>query len=219
MPAWKDRLSEQEIWETVAYILTLSKLTSDSVEPVEPSSPSVATPTPEPKEKTAPQPAPLQASLVGDPEQGKSLFFDSSNDLNCGNCHKVHGVGNDVGPDLSHEQQRPVKDLFRDIILPSAAVAPDRETLVITTKNGERIEGLKVAEDDSQIKVYDVGTLPPVLRTIPKSRIQKQQMEKRSGMPMKYAEIYTLKQLLDIIAYLKAGDIAAHSTVSLEDLF
>ena len=32
MPAWKDRLSEKEIWEVVAYILTLSKLTSDSAD-------------------------------------------------------------------------------------------------------------------------------------------------------------------------------------------
>jgi len=44
-------------------------------------------------------------------------------------------------------------------------------------------------------------------------------VEKLSGMPGKYGEIYTLKQLLDIVAYLKSGDTAAAPPVSLQDLF
>jgi putative heme-binding domain-containing protein len=221
MPAWKDRLSEKEIWEVVAYIMTLSKLTSDSLDSPEVSAASVPSPASEPKEKSAALPAapPSSPFLLGDPNRGKDLFFDSSNDLNCGNCHRVRGVGNDVGPDLTGDQHRPAKDLFRDIVLPSYAITPGRELLAITLKTGERIKALKVTEDNSQIKVYDVGSLPAVLRTIPKTQIQKRESEKLSGMPGKYGEIYTLKQLLDIVAYLKSGDTAAGPPVGLQDLF
>jgi putative heme-binding domain-containing protein len=220
MPAWKDRLAEKEIWEVVAYIMTLSKLTSDSADP--PDVTAVATPAqaPESREKPSPPlPAQPSASLIGDPERGKSLFFDSSNDLNCGSCHKVRGVGNDVGPDLTRVQQRQARDLLRDIVLPSYAIAPGRELLEITTQSGERIEALKVEENDSQIKVYDVGSLPPVLRTLFKAQIQKREFQKYSGMPEKYGEMYTLKQLLDLIAFLKSGDASAASPVRLQDLF
>jgi len=221
MPAWKDRLSEKEIWEVVAYVLTLSKLTSDSADPAEVAVAPTASQASEPKEKPSQQPAVVQpsASLFGDTDRGKSLFFDSGNDYNCGSCHKVRGVGGEVGPDLTGVQQKKTRDLFRDIVLPSYAVAPGRELLIITTMTGERIEALKVSEDNSQIKAYDVGSLPPVLRTVPKTQIQKREIEKRSGMPQKYGEIYTLKQLLDIIAYLKSGDASAASPVSLQDLF
>jgi putative heme-binding domain-containing protein len=221
MPAWKDRLSEKEIWEVVAYVMTLSKLTSDSVDSPEASTVSAPSSASSPKEEPGSLPAAAQPSALptGDPDRGKSLFFDSSNDLNCGSCHKVAGVGNDIGPNLSQVQQRQAKDLFRDIVLPSYAIAPGRELLAITTQTGERIEALMVAEDNSQIKAYDVGSLPPVLRTIPKAQIRRREIEKRSGMPGKYSEIYTLKQLLDIIAYLKSGNAAVASTVSLQDLF
>src|SRR5262249_31163585 len=162
-----DRLSEKEIWEVVAYIMTLSKLASDSVDSPDASTASVPSPVLEPKEKSAPQAVPRSSVLlVGDPDRGKTLFFDSSNDLNCGTCHKLRGVGNDVGPDLTGDQARPAKDLFRDIVWPSYAIAPGRELLAITLQTGERIEALKATENNSQIKVYDVGSLPPVLRTI-----------------------------------------------------
>jgi putative heme-binding domain-containing protein len=220
MPAWKDRLAEKEIWEVVAYVMTLSKLTSDSAD--SPDLAAVATPAKAPESRERPSPAqPAQPSVgpVGDPERGKSLFFDSSNDFNCGGCHKVRGVGNGVGPDLTQVQQRQARELFRDIVLPSYAIAPGRELLKITTQTGERIDALKVDEDDSQIKVYDVGSLPPVLRTISKAQVQKLETEKRSGMPDKYGEIYTLKQLLDLISFLKSGDASVASSVRLQDLF
>jgi putative heme-binding domain-containing protein len=222
MPAWKDRLSEREIWEVVAYVMTLSKVTSDAADSSDLAVTTNPSESPEPKEQpsqTQPSATQPTASLTGDPERGKSLFFDPSNDLNCGNCHQVRGVGNRIGPDLTRVQQRSVKDLFKAIVLPSATIAPGGELLKITTRAGEQIEGLIVEESGVQIKLYDVGSLPPVLRTLPKTQIERREAEKRSGMPEKYGEIYTIRQLLDIIAYLKSGDASTMSAVSLQDLF
>ena len=98
-------------------------------------------------------------------------------------------------------------------------MSPGYTLLRIATKSGEQISGLKVEENALQLKVYDVGSLPPVLRTISKSEIQGLTIENRSAMPDKYGEIYTLKQLLDLVAYLKSGDSKVLANVGLMDLF
>jgi putative heme-binding domain-containing protein len=232
MPAWKDKLSENEIWSVVAYILTLSRLTSESSEPADVADAAPPSPAIPPRAEKLPEIAsgssrrspevigsPEAARVAGDPEKGRSLFFDFSNDLNCSLCHKVQGVGSDVGPDLSKVRQKPAKEILRDIILPGAALSPNQGLLIITTKAGEQINGLKVEENARQLRVYDVGNLPPVLRTLDKEEIQTRQVQTRSAMPEKYGEIYTLRQLLDIIAFLKSGDPKDSSPVTLQDLF
>jgi putative heme-binding domain-containing protein len=157
--------------------------------------------------------------MAGDPERGRALFFDSSNDLNCSLCHKFQGVGSDVGPDLSKIWEKPAKEILRDIILPGAALSPGQELYTVTTQTGEQISGLMAEENARQLRIYDVGSLPPVLRTLDKEQIQTRQAQRRSAMPEKYGEIYTLRQLLDIVAFLKSGDSKAPSPVTLQDLF
>ncbi len=232
MPAWKDKLSEQQIWSVVAYILTLSKLTSDSNEAA-PSIVSVPTPKSSPAASSLKSAVPSVSSpksdsvresrelksAIGDPKVGKSLFFDSSNDWNCGSCHKVGGLGNEVGPSLDKARHKPARELLKDIVVPGVTVEPPWQLLKVTTKAGEQIGGLKVEEDTSQLKIYDTGSPPPVLRTLAKDQIETIQVENRSAMPEKYGELYTLKQLLDLIAFLKSGDSAPVSSISLSDLF
>jgi putative heme-binding domain-containing protein len=232
MPAWKGKISENEIWSVVAYILTLSKLAPDSSEPADVADAAGPSPAAAPRVEKAPEiptgpslrpPAvtesPEAARVAGDPEKGRTLFYDSSNDLNCSLCHKVQEMGSDVGPDLRMVRQKPPKEILRDIVLPGAALPPGQEFLSIRTKTGEQINGLKVEESAQQLKIYDVGTLPPVLRTLGKEQIETRQPQKRSAMPEKYGEVYTLRQLLDIIAFLKSADSKPSSPVTLNDLF
>ena len=218
MPAWKSRLTEAEIGAVVAYVLTLSKLTSDSAEaalaaPVA-SLPRAASETPPTKSESSP----VDGTVYGNAEQGKALFFDSSNDSHCSACHRVGGSGANVGPDLSGVKAKAVRDLFIDIVLPSAHLSPDRPFLNITTKSGEQIQGVKSEESATHIKLYDIGSLPAVLRSLPKDQIQKLEIQRRSAMPAKYGEMYTVKQLLDIIAFLKKGGPGPAQAVSLNDL-
>ena len=222
MPAWKSRLTETEIGSIVAYILTLSKLTSDAVDPAGVPAATSSNPVAQPQASVSASSAvpPLPGGtdgLTGDPGQGKALFFDSSNDLNCGICHKVRGGGGEVGPDLSQIHNRPARDILKDIVLPSAALSPSRQLLRIILKTGESIQGIKMEESSSQLKIYDMDSLPPVLRTLSKDQIQAQEAQDRSAMPEKYGEMFTVKQLLDIIAFIRQGDDS--SRVRLEELF
>jgi len=224
MPGWKDRFTEQEIASVVAYVLTLSKASSNdlelgtasvpsttaqSAESLKPASPSARTSTTFVAEKNG---------TLGDPQKGKLLFFDASNEINCGLCHRIRGTGNDIGPDLSAQKTRLPREILKDVLLPSASIASSRKPIRVTTQSGEIIFGILLEENSSQLKLFDMGALPAVLRTFPKSQIQSQSLECRSSMPEKYAEIYTVRQLLDIIAFLKDADPQS-SPVSLKDLF
>jgi len=223
MPAWKGRLSEQEIGSIVAYILTLSKLTADDAEPsaaVSGPSSNASPPAPVTSRETPArtEPRPIEG-LTGDSNNGKSLFFDSSNDLNCAACHRVHGMGSDVGPDLSAMRDRPAREILKDILLPSTRLASGRELVRVVSKSGEQIQGIKVEENPKQLKIYDVESLPPVLRTFTRNQIEKLEVQLRSAMPAKYGELYTFKQLLDIIAFLKQANSPGSPPVSAGELF
>jgi len=218
MPAWKDRLTEKEIGAVVAYVLTLSKLTSDSAEATLPAPVASAPATASEEPRTKSESSPVDGSFFGNAENGKALFFDSSNDWHCGACHKIGGTGASVGPELNGVRSKAVKDLFIDIVLPSAHLSPDRPFLSITTKSGEQIQGVKSEESATHVKLFDIGSLPAVLRNLPKDQIQKMDIQSRSAMPAKYGEMYTVKQLLDIIAFLKASGSGPAQTVSLNDL-
>ena len=224
MPGWKDRLSEQEIASVIAYILTLSKAGPDAQE-----SPSVSVPSPTAQPAGTPKATssvpegsalvPTETSgIVGDPRRGKLLFFDASNEINCGLCHRIRGAGNDVGPDLSKEAARPARDIFKDILLPSAAMTTARKPVQLTTRNGEMVTGVLFEETTSGVKIFDLASLPAVLRTIPRDQVQSLKDESHSPMPDRYAEIYTIRQLLDLIAFLKDADPKT-SPVHLIDLF
>ena len=219
MPAWKDRLTETEINAIVAYILTLSKLTSDSAVASVPAASAVSAPAAAPEAASSrPESSPVEGSFLGDAEKGKALFFDFSNDWHCAACHRISGAGASVGPELNGARSKTVKDLFIDIVLPSAHLSPDRPFLSITTKSGEQIQAVKSEESPSHLKLYDIGSLPAVLRNLPKDQIQRLDIQNRSAMPAKYAEMYTVKQLLDIIAFLKAVGSGPAQAVSLNDL-
>ena len=219
MPAWKDRLTTEEIGAIVAYVLTLSKLTSDSAEVSIPDSSAGSVPIAATEATSSSKAEPAQPNgIFGSPEKGKALFFDSSNDWHCGACHKIGGTGASVGPELNKVRSKAVKDLFIDIVLPSAHLSPERPFLSVTTKSGEQIQGVKSEESPTHIKLYDVGSLPAVMRNLPKEQIQKLDIQSRSAMPATYGEMYTVKQLLDIIAFLKASGSGPAQAVSLNDL-
>lgn len=194
MPAFKDQLSSEEIRAVVAYILSLSGGSALAA-----SSPAAAAP-------EARGPAARVSSDAGDPEAGRALFFDASNPKHCSVCHRHQGRGADVGPDLTSQAARPAREIWRDIVDPDARLAVEPVTVV--TKTGQRITGIKAQENRELLRIYDTASLPPVLRTIYKDQIERTEPERHSPMPGDYGTLFTGKQLLDLVAFLKGAVVA-----------
>ncbi|MBI3667335.1 MAG: c-type cytochrome [Acidobacteria bacterium] len=193
MPAFKAQLSTDEIWSVVAYILSLSgEGAGPAASPASPPAPAA--------------PAKPADPNSGDPEAGRALFFDASNPKNCAACHRFQGRGADVGPDLTAAFSRPPREILRDIIEPGSRLAV--ESITVVTKSGERITGLEKQETPEFLRLYDTSALPPVLRTIYKDQIEKVTPERHSPMPSDYGRVFTRKQLLDLVSFLKSISLA-----------
>ena len=97
MPYWGYTLSEQQIWELVAFVRTFHKNTAEKVAFKEEST--------EGEEHTGlSKPKPVTFAAPDSPEgrkmaeAGKDLY---ENKYSCAGCHRVNGTGGQVGPDLS----------------------------------------------------------------------------------------------------------------------
>ncbi len=227
MPGWRGKLSEEEIWSVVAYIGTLSE-----PEPGQSRSSPVKElampPQPELELDSAGNSASDQkpwsgegrsSGLVGNPTKGRELFFNISDKLNCAACHRINGKGSGVGPDLSRISKRSPREILKDIILPNAVVPEEGKLVELTTHDGERLEVLRVKESASRVKVYDVSSFPPVLRSIRREQIRIMRPTDRSAMPETYGQRYTLQELLDLIAFLKTTESGSEAKVVLTDIF
>jgi putative heme-binding domain-containing protein len=218
MMGYKSDLTEEQIWKVVAFIMSdlnrgaEAKAVQSVAAPPAKSAPA-ASGSVKPAEPIAASP------LVGSAQAGRNLFFDSAQQKSCGACHSFQGEGAAIGPDLSKIAGRSARELFLSIVLPHESADPRYAAMVITLRSGERIFGIKKEEDGESIRVYDTAELPAVLRTVQKSDVAKAETVSEPVMPKDYAGVYTVKQILDIVTFLKSAGAEPKSAITLKDLF
>jgi putative heme-binding domain-containing protein len=83
---------------------------------------------------------PIPQLAGGDWLRGRAIFF--GNEAGCFKCHRVHGRGSDLGPDLSNLIHRDYDSVLRDIRDPSAALNPDYLASVVKMKDGRVLGGI-----------------------------------------------------------------------------
>ena len=136
----------------------------------------------------------------GDPVKGKKLFFDSEGKANCGKCHTVNGEGGKVGPQLSFVGTSRTKAfLLESILKPKAVITSGYSSILILTKKGNFITGVKRNEDDSSIDLMDKEGNA---LHIPKDEIKKYKTQKISIMPGNFKDILTQDEVRHLLAYL-----------------
>ncbi len=210
MGGWKGALTYVQIGALVAYIRSLAE--PQPAPGVISSIGSAVAPTP-----TAAKWTPQTPALAGDPILGRELFFESTQTHNCGSCHQVDGRGGTVGPDLTSLSARSAASILLDIVFPDAVLLDRWKLIELQTVDGEKLEALHVGDSTRRVKLYDVSSSPPVLRAIKKEKIQSTKPLQRSAMPADYGDRYTLRQLLDLVSYLKTGT-GTSVAVTVEDL-
>lgn len=145
--------------------------------------------------------------MRGSVERGQELFFDESSPVACGKCHQVNGHGGTTGPDLTGIGGiRNGKFLLESILNPSAKIAPGFETVLIATKDGRLETGLITAETREYIDLVDPRDIVrdggKKGKRIAKDNIKRQAVQSISMMPGNFAEVMTVEQLHDVLAYL-----------------
>src|SRR6185436_2387234 len=98
----------------------------------------------------------------------------------CFVCHKLHGEGADVGPDLTGVGRSTLDALLANVIDPNQIIGKGYENVEIETKDGRNVSGRVVEETDSRIKIVSAG---PKEEVIAKSDIASKRVSENSVMP------------------------------------
>jgi len=134
----------------------------------------------------------------GDAKAGKILFHERQ-EAACARCHKLAGVGGDVGPDLAGlTAKRGREYVLESIVLPNRVIAPGFESLLVVMKNGQSFAGLVKAEtgDELTLNSPEDGLL----------KLKKSDIAKRtpalSPMPESLIEVLTKREIRDLVEFL-----------------
>jgi putative heme-binding domain-containing protein len=138
---------------------------------------------------------------------GKQMFTVA----NCIACHKLGGMGQEIGADLTKydEKLKPV-DILKDVLEPSFRINEKYQPYVIETTAGKTHTGLIIEEGDT-IKVIEnpLAKTPPVM--LKKSQIASKQKSPTSIMPKGLLDKLTHEEILDLLAFVIARGDAKHT--------
>ena len=169
--------------------------------------------TPTPPVPSQPAPAAAQAAAVqavstpvnigkdqGVPESGAKIFFDATRLHGCSDCHSYDKKGGPVGADLRSLDMTPLA-VFRSISQ-SNAVAADYPAVTVTLRDGSRLTGVRAEESPETLRLFDVSSDPPVLRTILKAEISDRSAITDIGIFDHATLGYSKAERLDLSAFL-----------------
>jgi cytochrome c oxidase cbb3-type subunit 3 len=133
--------------------------------------------------------------ITGNAEAGKAVYAKSG----CKSCHAIDGEGSIYGPDLSRiGAARSTEYIRESIVKPSADVPLEWEGVIVTTKDGKRLQALKVNEDTFTIQLRDPAGRFRMFDKI--ADLKSVEPVKHSIMPS--YEKLPPKDLDDLLAYL-----------------
>ena len=132
---------------------------------------------------------------TGDPSRGRATF-----DKICSKCHRMNGVGAEVGPDLATVRNRTADSLLADILIPSQSIAQMYEAYVVETASGGMLEGVIGEQTSTTITlVHEEGKKD----VVPRSEIKRMYVSNLSAMPEDVDKEISPGRMADLIAYLK----------------
>lgn len=138
-------------------------------------------------------------AIPGDVLRGSKLFFETAS-VNCRSCHRIAGVGKDLGPDLSLIGSKlNAAQLLESILEPSKAIDVKYQTHLIETTDGQVLSGLLTLQDDEQVVLRNEKSEEIHWPTNKIARIKPQVT---SMMPEQLVRDLTAQQLADLLAFL-----------------
>jgi len=135
------------------------------------------------------------AGNKADLKHGRALFESKG----CMNCHRVHGQGSRVGPDLTNVgARRKREDIERSIVDPNAEILPENRYVRAVTRDGTTTTGRILNEDTFSLQLIDAKEK---LVSLQKADLSKFEFLKESPMPS-YREKLSGEELSDLAGYL-----------------
>jgi putative membrane-bound dehydrogenase-like protein len=130
----------------------------------------------------------------GDPHSGKTVFTKV-----CGQCHKMHGEGQEVGPDITANGRGTFEQLLSNVFDPSLVIGASYQARTVLTADGRVLSGLLVEDNDQRIVLKGQGGK---LETIARDDVDEMKVSPLSLMPEKLETQLQPQEIVDLFAYI-----------------
>jgi putative heme-binding domain-containing protein len=131
----------------------------------------------------------------GDPALGAKIFTRT-----CAACHKLGGIGQQVGPDLASVPDKSSRALLTAILDPNFAVEARYVSYTAVTKNGLNLNGLLASETGTSITLVGADGKP---KTILRTDLEALFSSGKSVMPEGLEKDITVKEMADLLAFVR----------------
>jgi len=156
----------------------------------------------------------LLRNTAGDPIAGQAHFSKL-----CGQCHKIHGLGQDVGPDITVNGRASFEQLLSNVFDPSLVIGNAYRARTVVTSDGRVLTGLPVEESPQRVVLKLQGGK---LETIARGDVEEIEISKLSLMPEGVELQFKPQELIDLFSFLKLDkpptDPAAKTLPSFSEL-
>lgn len=134
---------------------------------------------------------------TGSAEQGCPLFTQ-----HCATCHRLHGEGHAVGPDLTHANRGDRDYLLVQLVDPNAIIRKEFVTYIVATKDGRVLTGLLVEQNAGGVTLLAAKAEK---LTIAASNLDELRESEASLMPENMLKKLTPQELRDLFAFLQSA--------------
>jgi putative heme-binding domain-containing protein len=136
-------------------------------------------------------------TLPGDITRGRERFAKA-----CAPCHKLAGMGHDVGPDLMSLTDKSPESLLVAILDPNRAVEAKFLSYTAVTKSGKMITGLIASETGNSLTLVAAEGKTDI---IPRAELEELVGSNKSTMPEGIEKDVTAQDLADLIAFVRSA--------------
>jgi putative membrane-bound dehydrogenase-like protein len=130
----------------------------------------------------------------GDAAKGKAVFAKT-----CAACHKLEGVGQELGPNLSAMKNRGVDAILSNVLDPNAEVNPQYLNYTCNLDDGRTVAGMIQAETATSVTFVRGEGLKD---TVARSNIESMKSTGLSLMPEGLEKDVSVEAMADLIAYI-----------------
>ncbi len=130
----------------------------------------------------------------GDAARGKTVYTKV-----CGQCHKMHGEGQEVGPDITASGRASFDQLLSNVFDPSLVIGASYQARLVKTTDGRVLTGL-LAEDSPQRVVLKVQGGKQEI--IPRDDVEMMKISELSLMPQDVEKTLKPEEIADLFAYI-----------------
>lgn len=137
-------------------------------------------------------------AMSGDPRRGREVFTKS-----CASCHRLQGVGHEIGPNLAAMKARGPEAILLNVLDPNREVNPQYLTYAVLTTDGRQLTGILAAETATSITLQRADNATD---TILRIDIEQLRSTGLSLMPEGLEKQIDQAAMADLIAYLMTAE-------------